>query len=150
MSSARAAMTALALALLAPASGANAGGAKQPPARDLVVSDPPAIEVAGGKIEARIFLDAASVGATEASLTRLYIAPGTVIDMHVHPDSTEVIYLLSGEGDLQRSKSKSHLSPGHAALIPAGAVHGFTAGADPVVMLQFFLPGGPEQRLRDA
>lgn len=120
-----------------------------PERRQLVIADPSEIAAADGRVKARIYLDADSVGVTEASLTRLDMAPDTVIDPRVHPQATEVIYVLSGEVDLVRPKTRSHLSAGKAALVPAGAVHGFAVGKEGVELLQFFVPGGPEQRLRD-
>ncbi|MFN7973104.1 MAG: cupin domain-containing protein [Acidobacteriota bacterium] len=118
-------------------------------ARDLAVQSPPVVKTPDGKIEARIYLDAATVGVTEASLTRLDVAPGAVMALHVHGDATEVLYVISGEGDLSRSKTKTHLGPGQAVMVPAGAVHGFTAGASSVELIQFFLAGGPEQSWKE-
>lgn len=107
----------------------------------------PALPVAEGKIEARIYLDEQSVGVKEAALSTLTIQPGTVIPAHVHPEATELLYIAQGEGELVLSGEKKTVRQGDTLLLPAGVVHGFTATSQ-VFGIQAYLPGGPEQRFR--
>ena len=118
------------------------------PTRNLVVKPPTPLEVAGGAIAARILLDAPTVGCREASLVQLTISPETKLPAHVHPTATEVVYVLAGQGDVTLSGTRQHVGAGDSIAIPPGVVHGFDAGAEAVTAVQFYLPGGPEQRYR--
>lgn len=125
-------------------------GTKKPasPPKHLIVQEAAALPVAGGKIEARIYLDQESIGAREAALSTLSIASETKIPSHVHPTAAEILWIIEGEGELQLPSGIKKVSAGDAVLIPAGATHGFVAGGAAVKAVQFYAPGGPEQRFR--
>ncbi len=67
---------------------------------------------------------------------------------HVHRKETEVLVILAGSGTLRIQDTKYPVKAGHAIVIPKGEEHSFQAGALGVEALQFYTPGGPEQRLK--
>ncbi len=124
-----------------------------PPERPFVVrhEDAPAYPILGGMGEARVLLDAKTVGAKEAALSRLTMKPGAKVPLHVHPTSAEIIYVLSGKGRMRGPKGVwRDVTGGTAIVIPAGSAHAFEATGDaPVEAVQIYSPPGPEQRFRD-
>lgn len=100
----------------------------------------------GAASTAQVLLDEDNTGNGSAALTLLEMAPGMTVPMHQHTDSAELIYILSGKGRLLGRRPRT-VSPGDALYIPAGAPHGFeNRGKQPVVAVQLYAPGGPEQR----
>jgi quercetin dioxygenase-like cupin family protein len=102
------------------------------------------------KSGASILLDYKNSGNSAGALTLLTLEPGFQAPLHRHT-SAEVLYVLSGTGTLRghrRGNKPQEVKAGTAIYIPAGAPHGFDAGAERVVALQLYAPGGPEQRFK--
>lgn len=102
------------------------------------------------KSGASLLIDYKNSGNSAGALTLLTLKPGFKAPLHQHT-SAEVLYVLSGTGTLsghRRSGKPETVSAGTAIYIPAGAPHAFDAGAEPVVVLQLYAPGGPEQRFK--
>jgi quercetin dioxygenase-like cupin family protein len=107
-------------------------------------------KLAEGKLEAQVVLSAANSGNDHAGMSYLRMHKGMEVPLHTH-SSAEVLFMLSGEGDLLTSKGPQKVSAGSAIYIPAGVVHGFThQGEAAVDVLQLYTPAGPEQRFLDA
>ncbi|MFN7975400.1 MAG: cupin domain-containing protein [Acidobacteriota bacterium] len=142
----------LAAAVLAacPRPSPSTGASASTKPRALAVSDPAPIAILGGKGEARILLDRTTVGLAEGALTDVRMEPGTSLPLHVHPHTVEILCMIEGEGDLTVSGQVEHAGPGDVLVIPPGVVHGFVAGGTRVRGVQFYAPGGPEQRFRGA
>ena len=51
------------------------------------------------------------------------LAPGSSIGWHVHDTSSEIIYILSGEGKLLEQQGESRLSAGMCHYCPKGCGH---------------------------
>ena len=95
---------------------------------------------------AQVLLDEDNTGNGSAALTLLEMAPGMTVPMHQHPDSAELIYILSGKARLLGRRPRT-VAAGDALYIPAGAPHGVeNRGKQPVVAVQLYAPAGPEQR----
>lgn len=112
--------------------------------------DQPVHVIAGNKASARILLDANTVpGLTEAALTELVALPGTHVPLHTHT-TPEILYILSGEGDLLMDGASRKVRGGDAIHIPAGVRHGLMVKTKiaPLRALQVYAPGGAEQRFR--
>ena len=124
-----------------------------PPARQHLVrvEDVPAYPILGGKGKACVLLDEASVGATEASMSWITLEPGARIPLHLHDVSGEVFYLAVGRGRMRGAAGTWRIMEvGTAVYVPAGAPHAFeTLGREPVAVVQWFVPGGPERCYRD-
>jgi quercetin dioxygenase-like cupin family protein len=119
--------------------------------------DAPVRAPKGGKLEARILVDRASVGADKASLTVLDLKLGTAIPMH-RVTSAKIIYVLDGSVHV-RGLGKSlgngtgvDLGAGDAIYVPAGvpsAIEATCCKKAPARLLVLYAPGGPEQPFKD-
>ncbi len=67
---------------------------------------------------------------TLQSLAEASIPAGGSTQRHHHRLTEEIYLVLEGEGELEIDGERRHVSPGDAALIPAGAWHEITAGSD--------------------
>jgi quercetin dioxygenase-like cupin family protein len=100
----------------------------------------------------KLLVDEATMRAQKAALTQLTVAPANRIAMHRHPGA-EVIYVLKGHARIlgPTGVAPEKLDEGMAIFIPSGMPHvienmGRTA---PAVMLDIFVPMGPEKVYRD-
>jgi quercetin dioxygenase-like cupin family protein len=88
-------------------------------------------------------------GAGAAYLGRAVFLPGARAPEHRHPESEELIYVLSGQGTMTMRDTTLAVEKGMAVRIPAGVPHSFTVeGEEPMEVVQVYNPGGPEQRFR--
>ncbi|MEO6771624.1 MAG: cupin domain-containing protein [Kofleriaceae bacterium] len=72
---------------------------------------------------------------------------GTVIPNHVHPDQTELLYVLAGSGTLDVNGVTLPINETSVVQLPPNTPHAFTATGE-VRALQIFTPAGPEPRSR--
>jgi quercetin dioxygenase-like cupin family protein len=127
------------------------GAATNPPGAKLVVSGPPAgLPVLGGKGRATALLGPADTGDKGLYIGRLQAEPGAQIPRHAHPGTEEIVFVMSGSGELAAGSEKIPFGPEEALFLPAGQPHAvkFT-GADKAEMVQIFAPAGPEDRYKD-
>ena len=85
----------------------------------------------------------ADTGSRAVTLRRVEIAaprPGDPLrGRHVHSDTEECIYVLSGRGRTESDSGNHDLAPGDTLLIPAGETHVTrNTGSEPLVLLCFF------------
>lgn len=107
--------------------------------------------IAGGKGAATILFDAEGVGSNAASHQRLSLAPGAAVPEHDHPQEVEILYVLSGETELTMGGKATVLRPGDSVLIPAATKHSAKVVSGGLMRaIQFYVPGGPEQRFKKA
>ncbi len=82
-------------------------------------------------------------------LGRLDFAPGAKVPPHRHPESEELISIVSGEGVIMVDGRKVTVKPGDSVRIPINALHDFAVeGAQPVHAIQVYTPKGPEARFK--
>jgi len=81
------------------------------------------------------------------SASILEIEAGAEIPAHVHDDSTELLYVLSGSGTMIVDGVSLPVTSTTVVQVPAGVEHSFTA-AEATRVVQFYTPAGPEQRFR--
>jgi quercetin dioxygenase-like cupin family protein len=119
-------------------------------AKPLVVetSAPAPLSIAGGKADVRILFDRSSAGDDAAYLGTLSGKPGLEVPLHVHETSTELLYLIEGEGTMVVGDTTIEVQAGDAIQIPPGVWHSFKSGASALKALQYYTPSGPEQRFR--
>ena len=76
------------------------------------------------------------------------IAPGRVLEEHVHAEEDDAFYILEGELTFTFGAESSAAPPGTFVLIPPGVAHGFrNDGAAPVRMLNLHAPAGFDRRI---
>ena len=78
----------------------------------------------------RVLLDAALGGAANQSLAEATLDPGGSTKRHYHARSEEIYVFLDGGGEMEVEGDAREVGPGDAVLIPAGASHRITAGAE--------------------
>lgn len=80
-----------------------------------------------------------------------FLAPGGKHEKHSHPDAEEVLYVLSGEGEVvfYPEGEKHKISPGTLIDIAPGEEHTTMAiGWEPLKLIIVCVPHGPEKELR--
>jgi mannose-6-phosphate isomerase-like protein (cupin superfamily) len=76
------------------------------------------------------------------------IAPGRVLEAHVHDGEDDAFYILSGEMTFMVEGEDVAAPPGTFVLVPPGVSHGFRNDRDePVRMLNLHAPGGFDRRI---
>jgi mannose-6-phosphate isomerase-like protein (cupin superfamily) len=76
------------------------------------------------------------------------IAPGRVLDAHVHPDEDDAFFIVSGAMTFMLEGEDVDAAPGTFVLVPPGVSHGFrNDGAVPVRMLNIHAPAGFDERI---
>lgn len=83
-----------------------------------------------------------------ASMSLLRFEAGARVPLHRHPESAEMLYMLSGEGQLEVSGHSFRVRAGDAIRIPLGEEHAFQA-LQPGDLVQIYTPPGPELRFLD-
>jgi mannose-6-phosphate isomerase-like protein (cupin superfamily) len=76
------------------------------------------------------------------------IAPGRVLEAHVHAEEDDAFYILEGEMTFTLGEDTAPAPPGTFVLVPPGVEHGFrNDGAEPVRMLNIHAPAGFDRRI---
>jgi oxalate decarboxylase/phosphoglucose isomerase-like protein (cupin superfamily) len=77
------------------------------------------------------------------------LQPGRGHDRHNHPESEEILYVLSGEGQqMLDDRDAFHVKPGDTIYVPTGVFHSTrNTGWEPMRLLAIYNPGGPEKAL---
>ena len=76
------------------------------------------------------------------------IAPGRVLEAHVHDGEDDAFYILEGEMTFVFGERKVAAAPGTFVLAPPGVEHGFrNDGGVPVRMLNIHAPAGFDRRI---
>ncbi|WP_135366142.1 cupin domain-containing protein [Halosimplex halophilum] len=79
------------------------------------------------------------------------LEPGKGHDLHTHPDSDEILYVIKGEGEQTVDGDTREISTGEMVFIPEGVEHGtFNTGWEPLQLLAVYAPPGPEAELAEA
>jgi quercetin dioxygenase-like cupin family protein len=127
---------------------------KPPPANGKLVArkadeaDP--LSILGGKGTARIVLDEAITGSNAMAVDLVEFAPGAEIPRHEHAGNTEILYVVSGGGNLVVGSEKHAFGAEHVLHLPPSQPHGAKiAGGEKTIAIQFYAPAGPEQRFRE-
>ena len=89
-------------------------------------------------------------GSERFSAGSIPLAPGKGHESHTHPDSDEILYIISGEGEQTVEDETREVGPGEMIFIPAGTEHGtINTGWQPLQLLAVYSPPGPEDVLAD-
>lgn len=76
------------------------------------------------------------------------IAPGRVLEAHVHDGEDDAFYILAGEMTFSFGGEEALAGPGTFVLVPPGVEHGFrNDGSAPVRMLNIHAPAGFDRRI---
>lgn len=80
------------------------------------------------------------------SIGEVVVNPGHSHEWHVHEDSDEVVYVLSGHGEFTVGEgNRFAIGPGDALHVPKGVYHdSHNQGWAPLHLLVMYSPAGPE------
>jgi quercetin dioxygenase-like cupin family protein len=107
------------------------------------------LPILDGKGRVDLLIDSTEDGDGAASVSRLRIAKGAQVPEHVHAAELEIVYVVRGTGVMSVGGKVTAVAAGNAYVIPANVKHSFIANED-VEAIQFYAPGGPEQRFKKA
>jgi len=98
----------------------------------------------------RLLSEPKLTGAERMTFGRVELAPGTGHDRHNHPDTEEIIYVVSGEGEqMVDDEGPVHVKPGASIFVPNSAYHStLNTGAETMVLLVVYCPTGAEEVFR--
>ena len=84
------------------------------------------------------------------SMMHVVLLPGQGHERHNHPNSDEILYFLTGEGDQMVDDGEPFaVRPGQAVFIPKGAFHStINRGWEPMAILAIYAPAGAEEVLK--
>ena len=89
-------------------------------------------------------------GSERFSAGVVQLKPGKGHDLHEHPDSDEILYVVSGEGRQTIAGDAREIGAGEMIYIPAGIEHGtINTGWETLKLLAVYAPPGPEDVLAD-
>jgi quercetin dioxygenase-like cupin family protein len=127
----------------------DAAPAAPPGAKFTVAKPGEALTVFAGKGKIKPLLEPAKTGNRGLYVGILEAEPGAEVPRNSHPGSAEILYVLSGAGEVTIGSEKLKFGDDEVLHIPDGQPHAakFT-GPEKTVMLQVFAPGGPEERYR--
>ncbi len=110
----------------------------------------PPYSIAQGNGSATLLLEQDTIGgATSAYAGWLELGPGASVPKHVHAGEEEFLYILSGTSEMLIAGQREVLGPGSVVHVPANTPHSATiTSKTPMVAVQFYAPGGPEQRFK--
>ncbi|MFW6382548.1 MAG: cupin domain-containing protein [Haloferacaceae archaeon] len=78
------------------------------------------------------------------------LEPGKGHERHTHPDSDEILFVISGEGEQAVADETREIAAGELVFIPEGVEHGtVNTGWETLVLLAVYAPPGPEETLRE-
>ena len=89
-----------------------------------------------------------------ANLTfgEVVLLPGKGHDRHNHPESEEILYVLSGGGEqmLDDGEHRFQIKAGDTVYVPTAMFHStLNTGWQPLTLLAIYNPGGAEKALRE-
>ncbi len=87
---------------------------------------------------------------TAVSLMHVVLLPGRGHERHNHPDSDEILYFLSGEGEQMVDDGEPFgVRAGQSVFIPKGAFHStINTSWEPLTILAIYAPAGAEEALK--
>jgi mannose-6-phosphate isomerase-like protein (cupin superfamily) len=78
---------------------------------------------------------------TYTQIVVMSVNPGEDIGLETHPDNDQVLYLVSGKGEVVLNGEKGEFNAGDCVLVPAGTEHNFTTvGNEPMKIITTYSP----------
>jgi mannose-6-phosphate isomerase-like protein (cupin superfamily) len=109
------------------------------------LEDAPTRKALGGTLKSIFGPD--NVGAKNFRFSISYFDPNEGLQVHIHPESEEVYYVISGEGIvyLGLEKKEIPIQPGMSLYVDAGTPHGVTNTGKEKLLIAFFVAPGKDK-----
>jgi mannose-6-phosphate isomerase-like protein (cupin superfamily) len=109
------------------------------------LEDAPTRKALGGTLKA--IFGPENVGAKNFRFSVGYFDPGEGLQVHIHPESEEVYYVISGTGVVYLGKERKQIpiEPGISLYIDAGTLHGVTNTGKVKLLIAFFVAPGKDK-----
>jgi quercetin dioxygenase-like cupin family protein len=115
------------------------GSAANPPGAKLAVSNPgPPATIFDGKGKATQLIGPKETGSQDIVLNRLEASPGAQVPRHTHGGAEEIVFVLSGGGELTVGSEKVPFAAEQALFLPAGQPHSVKFTGEKTEMVQIF------------
>lgn len=107
-------------------------------------------------VTAKTLADPTTTGGERMSAVSLFFEPGQGHARHHHPESEQIIFVVSGQGEMmiefeEGIPSTQTIEAGSCVYIPKGAYHStFNTGWEPIRILAVYSPPGPESAMRNS
>lgn len=107
-------------------------------------------------VTAKVMCDPHTTGPAAMSAVALFFDPGQGHARHHHPDSEQIIFVISGEAHMMIEHDEGvprieTVRAGGCVHIPRGKYHStFCSGWEPVRILAVYSPPGPEAAMRES
>lgn len=89
-------------------------------------------------------------GAERFSAGIVQLEPGKGHELHTHPDSEEILYVVRGRGEQEVDGDVREITAGEMVYVPAGVEHGtVNTGWETLTLLAVYAPPGPEDVLAE-
>ena len=98
-------------------------------------------EILGGPI--KVMFNPETVGTRHMRFSVGYFSPGQGLNMHIHPESEEVYYVVEGRGTVYVGEErKMEVNKDTAVYSPPGTIHGIrNTGSEKLVVTFSVAPG---------
>jgi len=99
-------------------------------------------EILGGPI--KVMFNPETAGTRYMRFSVGYFSPGQGLNMHIHPESEEVYYVVEGRGTVYvgEERRKMEVNKDTAVYIPPGTIHGIrNTGSEELVVTFSVAPG---------
>jgi mannose-6-phosphate isomerase-like protein (cupin superfamily) len=97
-----------------------------------------------------ILVDPANTGETSFCVLTQTLDPGAMVPPHHHNKAEQVLFVVSGKGEVTLGDRKLEASPGATVHVPKGTVHSITNTADePLTILEATSPPGFQEIFRE-
>ncbi|UCH02677.1 MAG: cupin domain-containing protein [Candidatus Bathyarchaeota archaeon] len=109
------------------------------------LEDAPTRRALGGTL--KVIFTPDNVGAKNFRFSIGYFSPKEGLEAHIHPESEEVYYVISGKGIvyLGQEKKEIPIKPGMSLYIDAGILHGVTNIGKEKLLIAFFVAPGKDK-----
>jgi mannose-6-phosphate isomerase-like protein (cupin superfamily) len=109
------------------------------------LEDAPTRKALGGTL--KIIFGPENVGAKNFRFNIGYFDPKEGLQVHIHPESEEVYYVIKGRGlvYLGHEKKQIPIEPGMSLYIAAGMPHGVTNTGRGKLLIAFFVAPGKDK-----
>ena len=97
-----------------------------------------------------IMIDPENSGPTGVCVLSQTLDPGSVVPVHHHEKAEQVLFIVSGRGEISVADQKVEAGPGVTVHVPMSVAHGIVnTGNEPLSILEVTSPSGFQEIFRE-